>query len=116
MAALTKDLLINNGYAVVGPIGTVDIALAAAREAEINAALLDINLHGSASYSVAEVLASRNIPFAFLTGYSLAGIDPSYAQVPLLQKPLDLDAFQDFFGSIGGLSPAAELASVEKIG
>jgi PAS domain S-box-containing protein len=100
VAALTKDLLVSNGYAVVGPIGTVDVALAAARECEISAALLDINLHGNPSYSVAEVLAARKVPFAFLTGYSSGAIDPNYSRVPVLQKPLDLEAFRIFFGGV----------------
>ena len=116
VAALTKDLLTSNGYAVVGPIGSMDVALAAAREREISAALLDINLRGSACYAVAEVLTARKIPFAFLTGYSSGAIDPNYAQVPVLQKPVDLEAFRVFFGSVEARLNATQAAGLQKVG
>lgn len=116
VAALTKDLLTSNGYAVIGPIGTMDVALAAAQQCEINAALLDINLHGSASYAVAEVLTERKIPFAFLTGYSSAAIDLNYARVPVLQKPMDLEAFRLFFSNVASNGHAREHADMQKAG
>ncbi|MBW3536028.1 MAG: baseplate J/gp47 family protein, partial [Gemmatimonadetes bacterium] len=43
------------------------------------AALLDVNLgHGQTSYPVAEVLAARGIPFAFLTGYGATNVRARY--------------------------------------
>ena len=36
---------------------------------EIDAAVLDVNVKGAKIYPVAEVLAQRDIPFLFLSGY-----------------------------------------------
>ena len=62
-------------------------ALAAAKQGEFDAAILDINLSDGMAYPVAEILSERGVPFAFVTGYGTAGTDPAHADAPLLQKP-----------------------------
>ena len=57
------------GLSVVGPYSTLAKAVAAAGEREVDAALLDVNLSGETVYPVADILASKNVPFAFITGY-----------------------------------------------
>jgi hypothetical protein len=42
-----------------------------AREADLDLAVLDIDLAGEATYPVADVLRARGIPFVFATGYNL---------------------------------------------
>ena len=57
--------------------------------------MLDVNLAGAFTYPVADILLKRRIPFAFITGYGLSGLEPAYAQIPTLQKPFrakDLEA------------------------
>jgi hypothetical protein len=54
-------------------------------------AILDVNLNGDAVYPVAEVLARREIPFIFSTGYGERGLAETYRDRPTLQKPFQLD-------------------------
>jgi len=97
VGALIKDLLSGIGYTVIGPISEIGLGTAAARDKELSAAILDINLDGALSYPVAEILTKRQIPFVFLTGYNTGAIDPSYAHIPVLQKPIDADALKALF-------------------
>jgi CheY-like chemotaxis protein len=83
------------GFSVVGPFSTLAKAAAAAVEMEFDAALLDVNLRGETVYPVADILASRNIPFAFITGYGTSALTSKYANAPVLQKPVDQQALQN---------------------
>jgi len=94
VAIMMRDMLTELGFSVVGPVGDRASALAAARKAEIDGAVLDLNLRGETTYPVADELTSRSIPFVFLTGYDRGVIDRRYAEVPLLQKPVDEQTLQ----------------------
>ncbi|MGH7056990.1 MAG: response regulator [Gammaproteobacteria bacterium] len=87
VAMLLDDMLGALGYGVAGPVGTLDAALAAVEREPPDAALLDINLHGRTVYSVAEALAARAIPFAFVTGYDRSGVSAAWRDHPMLEKP-----------------------------
>lgn len=92
---LVEDMLAEIGCAVAGVATGLDDALSLARDAEIDFAILDVNLDGRESYPVAEALRARGLPFAFATGYGRAGLDGAYADVPTLPKPFlhaDLEA------------------------
>jgi CheY-like chemotaxis protein len=67
--------------------GTVASALHLLDGARFDAAMLDNNLHGETSYSVADALKARGIPFIFSTGYGDHGERSSYADRPVLRKP-----------------------------
>jgi len=69
-----EDMLANMGCAVVGPAARVNQALAMIDDESIDAVVLDLNLNGQMSYQVADVLASRGVPFVFLTGYHKSSI------------------------------------------
>ena len=90
-----EDMLLDLGHEVAGLAGRLDAALQLAREAEFDLAMLDVNLAGEASFPVAEVLAERQIPFVFATGYGVRGVAEAYRDRPILQKPfraIDLEA------------------------
>jgi CheY-like chemotaxis protein len=90
---MLESLLADSGYTVVGPAGTVMKALTLIEAEPIDGALLDVNLGGELVYPVADALAARSVPFAFVTGYGIIGIDAGrYAGVPVVQKPYDDDA------------------------
>ena len=89
VAMMMREMLIDLGYPVVGPMNDKDSALIAAKQSSIDCAILDLNLDGYASYPIADELAARAIPFLFLTGYDKEAVDRRYASVPLLQKPVD---------------------------
>ncbi len=85
------------GFSVIGPYSTLAKAVAAAGEREVDAALLDVNLSGETVYPVADILASKNVPFAFITGYGPQALTSKYANAPVLQKPVDQRALQNLF-------------------
>ena len=76
LSALTmKDFVEGLGCEVVGHARTLDEALAATENADIDIALLDIDLDGETSYALAQVLAIREVPFVFTTGKAEGGPD-----------------------------------------
>jgi DNA-binding LytR/AlgR family response regulator len=89
IAETLRDLLIENGCEVVGPVGRLKAALALAADEVFDGAFLDINLAGEQCFPLADVLQERQVPFVFLTGYGDAAIVPdALRDVPLLAKPL----------------------------
>jgi DNA-binding NarL/FixJ family response regulator len=83
MQALLQQL----GCEVVGPVGTVEQALGAARAERLNGAVLDINLDGEPAYPVADILLARRIPFLFATGYGVESVPDRFLDCPILEKP-----------------------------
>jgi CheY-like chemotaxis protein len=77
----------------VGPIGDLDAAMQAARDEPLDAALLDVNLHGRSALPVADALAARDIPFVFCTGYGAQAL-PRHADAPRLAKPFQARELQ----------------------
>jgi DNA-binding response OmpR family regulator len=66
--------------------------LAFAENAELDFAILDVNLAGRMSFPVAEVLEARRVPFVFATGYGSAGVEPCYRGCGIvMKKPFDLE-------------------------
>ena len=88
---LLEDMLDDLGYEVVGTAGTLDEALGLARQADVDLAILDVNLNGNPVYPVADALAARKVPFMFSTGYGEQGLPESYRDCQLLQKPFQLE-------------------------
>jgi CheY-like chemotaxis protein len=82
-----EDMLLELGHEVAGLASRLGPALALAREGRFEAAMLDVNLAGEASFPVADILIERGIPFLFATGYGRQGIEERYRDRPILQKP-----------------------------
>jgi CheY-like chemotaxis protein len=94
IAMMEQDFLTDLGWEVAGSACTLDRALAMVRDLDIDAALLDVNLHGKNTFAAADILGERNIPFVFATGYGLKGVADRFPGVPMLTKPFrsnDLD-------------------------
>lgn len=92
MLAMALELALSDlGCEVVGLASNVGDGVALAREVAIDGAILDINLAGEKVYPVADVLAARNIPFVFVTGYGSAGLRECDRARPVLQKPYELE-------------------------
>jgi len=85
----TVDKLKNSGCTVLGPALRLEAAMALTRGERLDAAVLDVYLAGYFVWPVAEALASRNVPFIFLTGFG-TGLEfpPAFAAVPRLEKPV----------------------------
>ena len=71
---------------VIGPVGTLDGALKAIKDTDLDGVILDLNLGGRTAFPVADALADRNVPFVFATGYAY-DIPARHANVPCLEKP-----------------------------
>jgi CheY-like chemotaxis protein len=87
IAMLIEDVLADAGCLLVGPFCNVSDALAAARDATIDIALLDVNLRGQKIYPAAEALAARRIPFLLLSGYGRDAIPPNHPDWEACAKP-----------------------------
>jgi len=92
---MIADFLTEIGYRVVGPFSKTSEGLAAARNNNFEAAVLDVNINGEPVYPVAECLTDRNIPFVFVTGYGADSIDARFAQAPVLQKPVEREMLRN---------------------
>lgn len=79
----------DSGFKVAGPAHTVATALELLASTQVDGGLLDVNLRGETSYPVAEALAERRIPFAFLSGYASSQLRTCYQSHPILSKPVD---------------------------
>ncbi len=83
-----EDIVRRAGCRVVGPAADLSEVLHLIDTAPVDAALLDVSLsHGERIYPAAERLAARNIPFVFMTAYGEGGIEPGFAERPVLKKP-----------------------------
>jgi len=91
VAMLLEDMLLDLGYAVVGPAGTLQEGLSLARSEAIDAAILDVNLNGARSFPIAEILQARHVPYFFATGYGSAE-DVRQQGVEIVAKPFRDDA------------------------
>jgi len=93
IAVLIEEYLDDLEHQVAAVAATLGEALEQARVGNFDAALLDLQLGGAASYGVADILTQRGIPFAFVTGRAEGDVQPAYAAVPMLCKPFRPDDF-----------------------
>jgi CheY-like chemotaxis protein len=89
---LLQDMLDDLGHTLAGEAGAIDEALALARQADFDIAILDVNLNGQPISPVVEVLVERGLPFVFATGYGQRGVPEPYRMIPTLQKPFQAEA------------------------
>jgi DNA-binding response OmpR family regulator len=99
------DTVTELGCTVVGPAGTLADGLRHAADADLDGALLDVNLsNNETSFPIAERLRARGVPFVFLSGYDLeSAFPPEFKSVERLAKPVDArrlsQAMMDVFPS-----------------
>lgn len=95
-----RSALSGVGAEVLGPVASVEEARALIQaDARIDGVLLDVNLRGEMAFEVADTLASRGIPFAFVTGYDRAALPERFSATASLQKPVRTEQLVDLFGS-----------------
>lgn len=97
VAMMIQECLAEFGYQVVGPISTAAEAAAKAKDGQFEAAVLDINLGDGAVYPIADTLATRGVPFVFVTGYEADSVDSRFREVPILQKPIEREMLRKIF-------------------
>jgi CheY-like chemotaxis protein len=92
---MIEDMLADLGCEVVTAAATINQALALIEAQVFDVAMLDMNLNGEQTYSVADALAARGVPFVFSTGYSGHDIRDGYRDRPVLKKPFRYDELND---------------------
>jgi CheY-like chemotaxis protein len=88
------------GCVVVALESTVEAAEALARTEDLDLALLDVQINGSTTFNVADILAARGIRFVFLTGYGPDSVPDRFGADRIIRKPF---------------SPERLLASLERL-
>jgi CheY-like chemotaxis protein len=101
LAEMVEEL----GHRVVAEAGNVKDGQALAGSAVFDLALLDINLDGRCISPVAEIIARRDLPFLFVSGYGPAGRPEQFSDRPVLQKPVPISKLGEAIDSM--LSSAA---------
>ena len=86
LAAALKD----RGVLVFGPVSDLPEAIEAVRRDGFDVAILDINLHDRATYTLADELLRQHIPFLFATGYSAEVIPERFQHIRRWEKPYDV--------------------------
>jgi CheY-like chemotaxis protein len=99
---LLEGMLDDLGHTVAGEAGAIDEALALAKKADFDIALLDVNLNGRSITPVVEVLIKRGLPFVFASGYGERGVPEPYRGSPTLQKPFQVEALAEAIAAASG--------------
>ena len=87
VSMLIEDMLGDLGCVVVGPASRLEEAVELANTRELDCAVLDVNLGGQPIFPLVDLLRSKDVPFAFATGYGDAGLRDVDKGAPVLQKP-----------------------------
>lgn len=72
----------------------VDDAFFIVEQEEIEAAILDVNVHGVRTYGLAERLGRAGVPYIFATGYGDLSHPTEFAAVPTVTKPYNLQEIE----------------------
>ncbi|WP_204127994.1 response regulator [Pseudomonas ogarae] len=94
VALLIEEMLEEFGCEVVASVARLAAACEVAGSAQVDLAILDVNLAGERVFPVAEILQGRKIPFLFSTGYGASGLPAEYAGCPVLHKPFSQSELQ----------------------
>ena len=102
VSMLVEDMLADLGCTVIGPAAELEEAMSLAQSADIDLALLDVNLGGRPIFPVADALKARGVPFAFASGYGEAGLSEDHRGAAVLQKPFrEADLAKALRGLVG---------------
>lgn len=94
------------GAVVSGPHAVLEDAVAAAESAQVDLAVLDIDVMGGEVFPAAEILLRRGIPFVFFTGRpDREALRSRFSGIPVCRKPASMTLLM---GAVAGLvcSPA----------
>lgn len=106
LAMNLEDMLAEMGHTVVALATRLSQALDLASSSEIDLAILDLNLSGSLSFPVADVLRRRGIPFMFASGYGRNGLADGYRDEVVLTKPYGTHDLENALKSIATVEVA----------
>ncbi len=76
------------GYSTLGPAPDVQAAEELLAQTTPDFAILDVNLEGVTSASVARLLEARGVPFVYMSGYTDDYMDEHLPRAPFFNKPV----------------------------
>ena len=88
---LARDLR-QAGAVVIGPVPTLDEALALVAAEPLDGAVLDVSLRDGMAFPVADALAKKGVCFVFATGYASSTLPSRYAATAHCEKPVEVGA------------------------
>jgi DNA-binding NtrC family response regulator len=96
LGMLIGDWLNEAGCDIVGPAESVASALdlVEIEGDRLDGALIDLQLVDGDSYPLADALARRGVPYAFVTGHGVSGLAPAYRHALTLSKPFMIEDLQ----------------------
>jgi CheY-like chemotaxis protein len=102
VALMIEGMLQDLGCTIAASAARLADALEIAATAEIDLALLDVNLAGQPVFPVAEILVGREIPLVFSTGYGARVLPPEFTRFPVLGKPFSARELHQTIASVVG--------------
>lgn len=102
LIAMDAEAILNDhGYHNITTATNLDEARKVVESQDLSLVILDINLGGVTSYELASELVTKNIPFAFASGYdNHEAQDYSLEHIPVIRKPF---GEADLLGAISRL-------------
>jgi CheY-like chemotaxis protein len=94
---MIEVMLTDMGCESVTAAATVDKALALIDAQVFDAAMLDMNMNGNTSHSVADVLVARGVPFVYCTGNNSHKVMDVPHYQPVLKKPFNYEQLVEIF-------------------
>jgi two-component SAPR family response regulator len=96
VAMLVEEMLQDLRCEIVGPVSTLEEAIATVRQNHLDGALLDVNLNGKNVSPVADELLGHEVPFILVTGYGGHKADPPVlTRAPRVTKPVNFEQLAD---------------------
>ena len=89
IATETACMVVQAGGTIVGPAYSLEEAFATIADAQVDGALLDINLRNEKVFKFADALADRGVPFVFVTGEIWPVIPERHAGCRRVGKPIN---------------------------
>jgi DNA-binding response OmpR family regulator len=99
IAMMVADMCDALGYGEPVQAAAISEALAAIEGQDITGALLDVHLGADAVWPVADALAARGVPFAFMTGGG-GDVPSAHAARPTLAKPFRVAELDSLLGAL----------------
>jgi DNA-binding response OmpR family regulator len=100
-----EDALNDRGFECLYA-STLDDARDILKNAKLSAAILDVNIHGTAVFSVAREVRALGVPCVFTTGYTDAAIPAEFADAQYFKKPYNIDRVVDAVAAFVEKTPA----------
>lgn len=112
VAKLIASVLGAQGAEVIGPVGNIAEAQAAALERPPRVAVLDFDIKGEPVTPLADALADRGVPCVFITGFGDSlRLPERHADAPCVAKPFEPATLLAVVArTVGGAAPGNDAA------